>query len=104
MVSHLECFPDTANNANVVPDQLGHQVEVVLGLLLMHLLHLLLHLGQLGEGRGQLAVVLGAAKHGEALGEGVRVAGEGLPVLHHRLSRHVQLPQLIKGVFRKYQD
>jgi hypothetical protein len=42
----------------------------------VQLLHLVLHLGQLGQGAGQRRVVLRAAQHGHALGEAGRVEGQ----------------------------
>ena len=71
-------------------DELGEKVEVVLGLLLVHLLHLLLHVRQLLEGGGQLGVVLGAAQQTEALAELVGLAGETFPAQEWRLSPDLQ--------------
>ena len=51
-------YPCNGQEANVVAQELGEEKEVTAGLLLMQLLHLLLHLGQLGERPGQSGVVL----------------------------------------------
>lgn len=65
--------PDGSEQADVICDDLGEAEGVVGRLLLVQLLHLVLHLGQLGEGAGQRRVVFGAAQHGHALGEAGRV-------------------------------
>ena len=60
-------------------DQLRQQEEVILGLLLVDLLHFLLDVGQLLEGRGQLGVVLRAAEEPETLAELVSLARQTFP-------------------------
>ena len=90
--SHLNCLPrlpglhtlvkgvlDGAHDADVVMDQLAQEVEVVLGLLLVHLLHLLLHVGELLQRRRQLRVVLGAAEESQTLAQLICLARETLP-------------------------
>lgn len=60
--SLVESIFDGAHNPDVVVDELGQQVEVVLGLLLVHLLHLLLHVGELLQRRRQLRVILSTSQ------------------------------------------
>ena len=50
-------------------DELGQQVEVVLGLLLVHLLHLLLDISELLEGGRQLGVVFSAPQEPQTLAQ-----------------------------------
>merc|ERR1719373_1525936 len=60
--SLIESVLHCADYSDVIVDQLGEKVEVVLGLLLVNLLHFLLDVRQLLEGGGQLGVVLGTAQ------------------------------------------
>ena len=66
-------YPDGSQQADVVCDELCEAEGVVGGLVLVQLLHLVLHLGQLREGAGQSRVVLRAAQHRRALSEAGRV-------------------------------
>ena len=77
--SLIESVPDSSDYSDIVVDQLGEKEEVILGLLLVNLLHFLLHVSQLLEGRGQLGVVFSAAKKPETLAELVSVAGQPFP-------------------------
>ena len=77
--SLIESVFDSSDYADVVVDQLRQEEEVVLGLLLVDLLHLLLHVGQLLEGGGQLGVVLSAAKKSETLAKLVSLPRQAFP-------------------------
>ena len=77
---HLHSVPfpsprylDGGDETHVVSQQLREQVEVGAGLVLVQLLHLLLHLRQLGQRPRQRRVVLAVTQHGRRLGEGSRV-------------------------------
>ena len=77
--SLIEGVLDGAHDADVVVYQLAQEVEVVLGLLLVHLLHLLLHVGELLQRGRQLGVVLGAAQESQALAELICLSRETFP-------------------------
>lgn len=66
---HSAPHPHGSQQADVICDDFGKAEGVVGCLVLVQLLHLVLHLGQLREGSGQSRVVLRAAQHGRALGE-----------------------------------
>ena len=89
---HLDCLPrlpglhalvkgvlDGAHDADVVVDQLAQEVEVVLGLLLVHLFHLFLDVGELLQRRRQLRVVLRATQESQTLAQLICLARETLP-------------------------
>ena len=59
--------------------ELAQEVEVVLGLLLVHLLHLLLDISQLLQRRRQLGVILGAAQEPKTLTQLICLARETFP-------------------------
>ena len=77
--SLVECVLDSTNYANVVMNQLGQKVEVILGLLFMNLLHLLLHISQLLESSCELGVVLGTAQQSQTLAELICLTRQTLP-------------------------
>ena len=79
---HLNCLPrlpglhplvegilDGSHDAYVVVYQLAQEVEIVLGLLLVHLLHLLLDISELLEGGRQLGVVFSAPQEPQTLAQ-----------------------------------
>ena len=65
-------------------DQLAQEVEVILGLLLVHLLHLLLDISQLLQRRRQLRVILGAAQEPQTLTQLICLARETFPDIYER--------------------
>lgn len=77
--SLVEGVLDGAHDADVVVYQLAQEVEVVLGLLLVHLLHLLLHVCELLQRGRQLGVVLGASQEPQTLAELICLSRETFP-------------------------
>lgn len=69
----LSAYPHGSQQADVVGQQLFEDEEVTGRLLLMQLLHLVLHLCQLGQRPGQGRVVLRVPQHGQTFGEYSRV-------------------------------
>lgn len=68
-----QSYLDGGDEADVVAQQLREEVEVCVGLVLVQLVDLLLHFGQLGQSSGQSRVVLAVPQHGCRLGKLRRV-------------------------------
>ena len=68
-IVQLLAYPHSAQQADVVGQHLLKNEEVTGCLLLMQLLHLVLHLCQLGQGPGQGCVVLRVTQHGHTFGK-----------------------------------
>ena len=83
--TYLEDILHGPHEPDVVFDELGEVVEVSCGLLVVDLLHLLLHAGQVGERARQRAVALEAGEHGNGARHRARVDRERAPVLEERL-------------------
>ena len=75
-VPFVEGFPDGTDEGHVVLDQVEQVVGVSLGLVPVHLLHLLLNPGQVAKNPGQAVRLLDAGQGGRRLRERRRRVGQ----------------------------
>ena len=75
----VESLPDGPDDGHVVLDQVEQVVSVSLGLVPVHLLHLLLHPGQVAQNPGQAVGLLHAGQRGCRLRERRGGVGEVVP-------------------------
>ncbi len=92
--THLEDILDGSDETNVVLDQLGEEVVVGRGLVVVNLLDSFVNCRQLGNRSRQSGVLLAPGQDGQGLADVAGARGQVLPVAGQIFGGHMELFQL----------